>query len=83
MLIERSLIGFGGLFLLQNGLLDLKTLELKPFDADLIYTYKLNVRFDGSAECPKWLSFFGADFTCGGSCTFARVFGVLFVADYA
>ena len=48
---------YRGFVPVQNGLLDLKTLELKPFDADLIYTYKLNVRFDGSAKCPKWLAF--------------------------
>ena len=48
---------FLGFVPVENGLLDLKTLELKPFDADLIYTYKLNVRFDGSAKCPKWLAF--------------------------
>ena len=48
---------FRGLVPVQNGLLDLGTLDLKPFNADLIYTYKLNVRFDGSAKCPKWLAF--------------------------
>ena len=40
-----------------NGLLDLASLELKPFDPNIIYTYKLNVRFDPAAKCPKWLAF--------------------------
>ena len=55
---------FRGFVPVQNGLLDLETLELKPFNADLIYTYKLNVHFDGSAKCPKWLAFLIANIAC-------------------
>jgi P4 family phage/plasmid primase-like protien len=40
-----------------NGLLDLTSLELKPFDPKIIYTYKLNVRFDPAAKCSKWMAF--------------------------
>ena len=48
---------YRGLVPVQNGLLDLKTLELRAFEVDSIYTYKLNVHFDESAKCPKWQSF--------------------------
>jgi P4 family phage/plasmid primase-like protien len=40
-----------------NGLLNLASLELKPFDPNIIYTYKLNVHFNPAAKCPKWVSF--------------------------
>jgi P4 family phage/plasmid primase-like protien len=40
-----------------NGLLSLASLELKPFDPNIIYTYKLNVHFNTAAKCPKWMSF--------------------------
>ena len=40
-----------------NGLLNLASLELKPFDPNIIYTYKLNVHFNPAAKCPKWISF--------------------------
>jgi P4 family phage/plasmid primase-like protien len=56
--VDRSEFNrFRGFVPVQNGLLDLKTLDLKPFDAEVIYTYKLNVKFDASAKCPKWLAF--------------------------
>jgi P4 family phage/plasmid primase-like protien len=42
---------------LLNGLLCLSTLELKPFDPNAIFTYKLNVSFDSAATCPVWLGF--------------------------
>jgi P4 family phage/plasmid primase-like protien len=40
-----------------NGLLCLASLELKAFDPNVIFTYKLNVRFDPAAKCPAWLGF--------------------------
>jgi P4 family phage/plasmid primase-like protien len=40
-----------------NGLLNLASLELKPFDPNIIYTYKLNVHFNPAAKCPKWMAF--------------------------
>ncbi len=40
-----------------NGLLCLATLDLNPFDPNVIFTYKLNVHFDPAAKCPVWLGF--------------------------
>ena len=37
--------------------MNLTSLELKPFDSNVIFTYKLNVRFDAAAKCPRWLGF--------------------------
>jgi P4 family phage/plasmid primase-like protien len=48
---------FTGSVPVLNGLLDLTSLELKPFDPNMIFTYKLNVRFDAEAKCPRWLGF--------------------------
>ena len=48
---------FTGFVPVLNGLLNLTSLELKPFDPNVIYTYKLDVRFDAEAKCPRWLVF--------------------------
>jgi P4 family phage/plasmid primase-like protien len=37
----------------ENGILDLKTFELKPFDPDKIFLSKLPTKFDIEATCPK------------------------------
>ena len=56
--VERSEFNrFNGNVPVLNGLLCLASLELKPFDSNVIFTYKLNVRFDPSAECPVWRGF--------------------------
>ncbi len=50
---------FEGIIPVQNGLLDLKSLTLKPFDKNQIFTYKIAVSFDQSKDCPKfkkWLA---------------------------
>jgi len=39
----------------QNGLLDLDTGTLSPFDKDKIFTFKLNVVYDETKKCPKFL----------------------------
>jgi len=36
-----------------NGILDLKTRELKPFDENKIFFNKLNARYDPEAKCPE------------------------------
>ncbi len=55
---ERSEFNkFQGLIPVQNGLLDLKTLQLQPFNKDKIFTYKLNTAFNRDAECPIWEKF--------------------------
>jgi putative DNA primase/helicase len=41
----------------QNGLLNPKTLELKPFNPDQIFTFKLNVKYDRDKDCPKFKKF--------------------------
>jgi len=48
---------YQGLIPVQNGLLDLKTLKLQPFDKEQVFTYKLNTAFDINAECPIWEKF--------------------------
>ncbi len=56
--VDRSVFNrFLGFVPVVNGLLSLETLELKPFDPDVVFTYKLNVRFDPAAKCPVWLGF--------------------------
>jgi len=37
----------------ENGILNIKTLELKPFTQDKIFFNKIPVKFDISATCPK------------------------------
>jgi len=39
----------------QNGFLDLDTGTLSPFDKDKIFTFKLNVIYDKTKTCPKFL----------------------------
>jgi P4 family phage/plasmid primase-like protien len=48
---------FTGCIPVQNGLLDLETQTIKPFNKEQIFTYKLNVTFDVTKQCPKWLKF--------------------------
>jgi P4 family phage/plasmid primase-like protien len=48
---------FKGFVPVQNGLFCLESGELKPFDPNLIYTYKLHVSFDAKAQCPAWQGF--------------------------
>jgi len=56
--VDRSIFNkFDGSLPVQNGLLDLIHLKLKPFDEKRIYTYKLNVAYDPTKKCPKWEGF--------------------------
>jgi P4 family phage/plasmid primase-like protien len=56
--VERSEFNrFNGYVPVLNGLLCLDSLELKPFDSNVIFTYKLDVSFDPAAKCPVWLGF--------------------------
>ena len=48
---------FEGLLPVKNGLLDLVHLNLKPFDKNKIFTYKINVDFDITKKSPKWENF--------------------------
>jgi len=48
---------FTGSIPVQNGLLDLETQTLNPFSKEQIFTYKLNVAYDDTKKCPKWLKF--------------------------
>jgi P4 family phage/plasmid primase-like protien len=48
---------FTGCIPVQNGLLNLETQTLQPFNKEQIFTYKLNVVFDDAKQCPKWLKF--------------------------
>ncbi|MGD0451454.1 MAG: phage/plasmid primase, P4 family [Candidatus Bathyarchaeia archaeon] len=48
---------FTGVIPVQNGLLDLETQTLKPFNKEQIFTYKLNVTYDDTKKCPIWLKF--------------------------
>jgi P4 family phage/plasmid primase-like protien len=42
---------------LKNGLLDIRTNELLPFNSDFLSTIRINANFNPSAECPKFLKF--------------------------
>lgn len=56
--IERTEINkFTNKIPVKNGLLNLTTRELEPFTPTEYYTYKLNVEYDPSADCPEWLKF--------------------------
>jgi P4 family phage/plasmid primase-like protien len=48
---------FTGYIPVLNGLLNLETQTIKPFTKDEIFTFKLNVTFDDTKQCPKWLNF--------------------------
>ncbi len=54
---RREFNNFKGSIPVQNGLLELNTRTLKPFDPEQIFTYKLNVAYDAEKQCPKWLKF--------------------------
>ena len=41
----------------ENGLLNLSTLKLEPFNPDKIFTYKLNAAHKPEAKCPQWEAF--------------------------
>lgn len=41
----------------KNGLLNLVTLKLEPFDAEKVFTYKLDAEYDPTKRCPKFLTF--------------------------
>jgi len=42
---------------LQNGLFNILNREVEPFGSEQVFTYKLNIKYDPSAECPTWLKF--------------------------
>jgi P4 family phage/plasmid primase-like protien len=42
---------------LKNGLLDISTNQLKPFDSDFLSTIRINANFDPAAECPNFMKF--------------------------
>jgi len=48
---------FTGSIPVQNGLLDLETQTLKPFEREQIFTFKLNVTYDDTKKCTEWLKF--------------------------
>ncbi|TRZ48413.1 MAG: hypothetical protein D4S01_10350 [Dehalococcoidia bacterium] len=56
--IERKEINkFTNKIPVKNGLLNLLTGDLEKFTPYEIFTYKLNVEYHPSAECPEWLKF--------------------------
>jgi P4 family phage/plasmid primase-like protien len=56
--VERSEFNkFKGSIPVQNGLLNLETQTLGPFNKEEIFTYKLNASYNPEAKCPKWLKF--------------------------
>lgn len=58
--VERSEFNkFNGFIPVQNGLIHLENGELKEFSPDHIFTFKLPVKYDKTAQCPKfkmWLN---------------------------
>lgn len=48
---------FTGCIPVRNGLLNLETQTLQPFSREQVFTYKLNVAFDDTKQCSKWLKF--------------------------
>lgn len=58
--VDRSEFNkYSGFLPVQNGLLNLETLELSPPNPEQIFTYKLPVTYNKNADCPKfkqWLT---------------------------
>jgi len=48
---------YGGFVPVENGLLNLETLELVPHDPAKVFTFKIPTRFDKDAKCPKFKEF--------------------------
>lgn len=48
---------YTGLIPVENGLLNLQTMQLEPFDKEKIFTYKLNVNYNPEAPCLAWNQF--------------------------
>ena len=42
---------------IKNGLLNFLAREVEPFDPEQIYTYKLNVEYNSTKDCPKFKKF--------------------------
>ena len=67
----------------ENGILDLKTFELRKHHPDDLITHLSNVEYDPAAECPKWRAFVDT-VTCGdvdlAGCL-QRSFGLALSAD--
>jgi len=56
--VPRSIFNnFDGLIPIENGLLDLRTLELVPYDPTKVFTFKIGTKFDATADCPKFKAF--------------------------
>ena len=51
--IDRELFNNGPILNVQNGLLNLETLELKPHTPDYLSTSQINVAYDKNATAPK------------------------------
>lgn len=67
----------------ENGVLDLRTLELLPHSPELMQTQLANVVFDKTANCPRWKAFI-EEVTCGDvelAAFLQRSFGVAISAD--
>ena len=56
--IKREQINqFNNTIPIQNGLFNLLTRDVTPFDPEQVYTYKLNINYNPEAECPNWINF--------------------------
>jgi putative DNA primase/helicase len=55
--IRPDLVNKPGYLNLKNGILDVKSGEIRPQSPDVYYTFKSNVSFNASTTCPKWRIF--------------------------
>lgn len=74
---------YTGLIPVENGLLNLQTMQLEPFDKEKIFTYKLNVTYDPEVQCPAWNQFFRSNITKRRSTTTARMVRLLHTSSNA
>jgi putative DNA primase/helicase len=51
--VDRDSFNKPGLVCLNNGVLELETLELKPHHPDMLFSYKLPVDYEPQADCPN------------------------------
>lgn len=68
---------------LRNGLLDARTLELRPHSPDFLSTIQIPLTYDPGAKCPKIMKFLGEVLPSKNIQTMLEYFGYLLLPDYS
>lgn len=67
----------------QNGLLDLRTRELRPHNPDFLSTVHIPVTYDSQADCPRIKQFFREVLPGDDIPTIEELFGYCLIPDYS